>query len=114
MNVRRSSYVNQGGNVSYRLIPHDLNKPWISNEVVDFGNPEGVLVTVPAVSIVVTDGALPHASETNRTDSPRRAYLFQYSRQPVLKDGKPVQMAIPFLQGGVRRVPTLDEIRRMA
>ncbi len=98
---------------SRKVVPHDLNKPWDSDEVVDFGNPEGVLITVPAGSIVVTDGALPHASETNRTDSPRRAYLIQYSRQPVLKDGKPVQMAIPFLQGGVRRVPTLDEIRRM-
>lgn len=95
-----------------KVVKHDLDKPWTSDEVVDFGNPEGVLITVPAGSIVVTDGALPHASDTNRTDSPRRAYLIQYSRQPVLKDGKPVQMAVPFLQGGVRRTPTLEEIRR--
>lgn len=95
-----------------KVIPHDLDKPWDSDQVVDFGNPEGVLITVPAGSIVVTDGALPHASDTNRTDSPRRAFLIQYSRQPVLKDGKPVQMAVPFLQGGERRTPTLEEIRR--
>jgi ectoine hydroxylase-related dioxygenase (phytanoyl-CoA dioxygenase family) len=95
-----------------KVVHHDLDKPWTSDEVVDFGNPEGTLVTVPAGSIVVMDGALPHASETNRTDSPRRAYLVQYSRQPVLKDGKPVQLAVPFVQGGVRRVPTLDEIHR--
>ena len=95
-----------------KVVPHDLNKPWTSQDVVDFGNPEGVLVTVPAGSIVLMDGALAHASETNRTDSPRRALLVQYSRQPVLKDGKPVQMAIPFLQGGVRRMPSLEEVRR--
>lgn len=95
-----------------KVIPHDLDKPWDSDEVVDFGNPEGVLITVPAGSVVVTDGALPHASDRNRTDSPRRAYLIQYSRQPVVKDGKPVQMAVPFLQGGVRRTPTVEEIRR--
>lgn len=95
-----------------KVVKHDLDKPWDSAEVVDFGNPEGVLITVPAGSIVVTDGALPHASDTNRTDTPRRAFLIQYSRQPVVKDGKPVQMAIPFLRGGVRRMPPLEEIRR--
>jgi ectoine hydroxylase-related dioxygenase (phytanoyl-CoA dioxygenase family) len=95
-----------------KVIPHDLTKPWTSDDVVDFGRRDGILLPVPAGSIVVTSGALPHASGTNRTDRPRRAYLIQYSRQPVLKDGKPVQMAVPFLRGGVRRVPTLDEIRR--
>jgi len=95
-----------------KVVPHDLDKPWTSAEVVDFGNPEGVLITVPAGAVVVMDGALPHASDPNRTDAPRRAYLVQYSRQPVLKDGKPVQMAVPLLQGGVRHVPTLEEIRR--
>jgi ectoine hydroxylase-related dioxygenase (phytanoyl-CoA dioxygenase family) len=94
------------------VVPHDLTKPWTSDEVVDFGRRDGILLPVPAGSIVVTSGALPHASDPNRTDEPRRAYLIQYSRQPVLKDGKPVQMAVPFLHGGVRRVPTLDEVRR--
>lgn len=95
-----------------KVIPHDLTKEWTSDEVVDFGNPEGVLLPVPAGSIIVTSGALPHASNTNRTDQPRRAYLIQYSQQPVLKEGKPVQMAVPFLRGGLRRVPTRDEVGR--
>ncbi len=95
------------------VVPHDLKtKAWTSDEVVDFGDHEGTLLAVPAGSIVVTDGALPHASDPNRTDRPRRAYLLQYSRQPVLKDGAPVQLAVPFLRGGIRRVPSLDEIRR--
>lgn len=92
------------------VVPHDLTKPWTSDEVVDFGRTDGVLLPVPAGSIVVTSGALPHASNPNRTDQPRRAYLIQYSRQPVVKEGKPVQMAVPFVRGGVRRAPTLAEV----
>jgi ectoine hydroxylase-related dioxygenase (phytanoyl-CoA dioxygenase family) len=96
-----------------KVIPHDLTKPWTSADVVDFGKHDGgILLPVAAGSIIATDGALPHASDTNRTARPRRAYLIQYSRQPVLKDGKPVQLAIPFLAGGVRRLPTVDEIQR--
>ena len=95
-----------------RVVPHDLTKPWTSPEVVDFGAHDGsVLLPVPAGSIIVTSGALPHASDPNRTPRPRRAYLLQYSRQPVLKDGRPVQLAVPFLRDGVRRVPRPEEIR---
>lgn len=95
------------------VVPHDLTKPWTSPEVVDFGRHDGgVLLPVPAGSLVVTSGALPHASGPNRTDRPRRAYLIQYSQEPVLKDGKPVQLAVPFLRDGVRRVPTQGEIGR--
>jgi ectoine hydroxylase-related dioxygenase (phytanoyl-CoA dioxygenase family) len=95
-----------------KVIPHDFTKPWTSDDVVDFGRREGLRLTFPAGSMVAMDGALPHASDNNRSDGPCRACLVQYSRQPVLKDGKPVQMAVPFLRGGIRRVPTLDEIRR--
>ncbi|MFN8641286.1 MAG: phytanoyl-CoA dioxygenase family protein [Candidatus Binatia bacterium] len=94
-----------------RVVPHDFTHPWTSDDVVDFGGRDGLLLTVPAGSMVVMDGALPHASDTNRSDRPRRAILIQYSRQPVLKDGKPVQLAVPFVQAGVRRVPSPDEIR---
>jgi ectoine hydroxylase-related dioxygenase (phytanoyl-CoA dioxygenase family) len=95
-----------------KVIPHDLTKPWTSDDVVDFGGRDGILLTMPAGSIVAMDGALPHASDTNRTARPRRAYLVQYSRQPVLKDGKTVQLAIPVLRGGIRRVPTPGEVQR--
>jgi ectoine hydroxylase-related dioxygenase (phytanoyl-CoA dioxygenase family) len=95
------------------VVPHDLTKPWTSAEVVDFGPHDGgVLLPVPAGSLVVTSGALPHASDPNRTDRPRRAYLIQYSGQPVVKDGRPVQLAVPFLRGGIRRVPPAAEIGR--
>ncbi len=96
-----------------QVVPHDLTKPWTSAAVVDFGQHDGgVLLPVPAGSLIVTSGALPHASDPNRTDHPRRAYLIQYSRQPVVKDGKPVQLAVPVLRDGIRRVPTPAEIGR--
>lgn len=94
-----------------QVVPHDFTRPWTSDDVVDFGRRDGLLLTVPAGSMVVMDGALPHASDTNRTARLCRAYLVQYSRQPVLKDDKPVQLAVPFLHKGVRRTPTLEEIR---
>jgi ectoine hydroxylase-related dioxygenase (phytanoyl-CoA dioxygenase family) len=94
-----------------RVVPHDLTKPWTSPDVVDFGSHDGgVLLPVPAGSVIVTSGALPHASGPNRTDRPRRAYLIQYSRQPVLKDGKPVQLAVPFVRDGIRRIPAPGEL----
>jgi ectoine hydroxylase-related dioxygenase (phytanoyl-CoA dioxygenase family) len=95
-----------------KVVPHDLTKPWTSDEVVDFGRTDGVLLPVKAGSIIVTSGALPHASNPNRTDRPRRAYLIQYSEQPVLKDGKTVQMAVPLLQHGAHQTPTLEQIRQ--
>jgi len=95
-----------------QVIPHDLAKPWTSDDVVDFGRRDGILLAVPAGSVVVMSGALAHASGTNRTDRPRRAYLVQYSGQPVLKDGKPVQLAVPLLQGGLRQAPRASAIQR--
>lgn len=92
------------------VIPHNFTKPWTSDDIVDFGRRDGLRLFVPAGSMVVMDGALPHASDTNRTSQPCRAYLVQYSRQPVLKDDKPVQWAVPFLQAGVRRTPAPTEL----
>lgn len=69
--------------------------------VADFEGGEGELLEMPAGSIVVMSGNLPHASGPNVTRATRRAYLFQYSKAPVLIDGtKPAQMAVPVLRGG--------------
>lgn len=93
-----------------RVVRHDLEKDWTSDEVVDFGRHEGLLLEVPAGSVVAFDGALPHASDPNRTTQVRRAYLIQYSREPVQKEGKLVQRAIPLLQQG-RRLPPPPLVR---
>jgi ectoine hydroxylase-related dioxygenase (phytanoyl-CoA dioxygenase family) len=74
--------------------------------VADFGGGPGELLEMPAGSVVVMSGLLPHASGPNTTPGTRRAHLTQYSKQPVLIDGKtPAQLAVPVLQGGAIQAP---------
>jgi ectoine hydroxylase-related dioxygenase (phytanoyl-CoA dioxygenase family) len=88
----------------HHVVPHDLSKPWDSDEVVSFGAHPETPVPVEAGSIVVSSGLIPHASAPNATDETRRAYLVQYSSQRIEKDGRPYQLAIPLLAGGVHVV----------
>ena len=56
-----------------------------SNDLVGyFGSEKGVPAIVPAGSIVAFTSINFHSSGTNTTDSMRRAYLAQYSAEPLL------------------------------
>lgn len=89
-----------------KVVRHDMDRDWTDQSMVDFGEHPNVLVEVPAGSLVAFDGALPHASDPNRTARRRRAYLVQFSRVPIEKDGKLVQLAVPLLvDGAFRGVP---------
>lgn len=56
-----------------------------SNDLVGYFGPEkGVPAIVPAGSIVAFTSVNFHSSGTNTTDSMRRAYLAQYSAEPLL------------------------------
>ncbi len=70
------------------------------NFVADFGAADGDLVSMPAGSLMLMSGLIPHRSGVNTTDAIRRAYLCQFSPQPVLDDrGQAIQMAAPVLRG---------------
>jgi phytanoyl-CoA hydroxylase len=72
------------------------------NFVADFGVSSGTMLPVPAGSVVVMSGLLPHRSGLNGSDTVRRAYLCQFSPRPVVDDkGRPINMAVPLLRGGV-------------
>lgn len=72
------------------------------NFVADFGVSSGTLLPVPAGSLVVMSGLLPHRSGLNDSDTVRRAYLCQFSPKPVVDDkGKPINMAVPVLRDGI-------------
>jgi ectoine hydroxylase-related dioxygenase (phytanoyl-CoA dioxygenase family) len=73
-----------------------------NDEVGYFGTDPGVPALVPAGSIVVFTSVTFHASNANRTDSMRRAYLAQYSGEPLLTaDGTRLWgCAEPFLRDG--------------
>jgi ectoine hydroxylase-related dioxygenase (phytanoyl-CoA dioxygenase family) len=69
------------------------------NFVADFGVSSGTMLPVPAGSLVVMSGLLPHRSGLNTSDMVRRAYLCQFSPLPVVDDqGRPIQMAVPLLR----------------
>lgn len=71
------------------------------NFVADFGVDAGEIVAVPAGSLIVMSGLLPHRSGLNHTEGIRRAYLCQFSPRPVVDDrGQPIQMAEPVLRDG--------------
>lgn len=72
------------------------------NFVADFGVTSGTMLPVPAGSVVVMSGLLPHRSGLNTSDTVRRAYLCQFSPQPVVDDrGRAIQMAVPLLRDGL-------------
>ncbi len=79
--------------------PHEQDQH--GNFVADFGDATGTILEVPAGSLILMSGLLPHRSGVNATDAIRRAYLCQFSPQPVVDDqGQAIQMAVPVLRGG--------------
>ena len=71
------------------------------NFVADFGSPSGTVLPMPAGSLIVQSGLLPHRSGLNGSSAVRRAYLCQFSPRPVVDErGRPIQMAVPLLRNG--------------
>lgn len=65
------------------------------------GDDPGIVVPVPAGSVIVFSSTLFHRSGPNLTEAPRRAWIAQYSPEPILyEDGSPRQNALPILQDG--------------
>jgi ectoine hydroxylase-related dioxygenase (phytanoyl-CoA dioxygenase family) len=80
-----------------------------TNDMVGyFGSDPGVPVIAPAGSIACFSSTLFHRSGANSTPQLRRAYVVQYSPEPVLTgDRSRVRhQAVPFLHGGVRQRPS--------
>jgi len=75
-----------------------------TNDMIGYsGDDPGVVVTVPTGSIIVFSSTLLHRSGPNTTATPRRAWIAQYSPEPILyEDGRPRQNAVPFLLDGRR------------
>ena len=73
-----------------------------TNDLVGYhGDKPGVEITVPRGSIVVFSSTSLHRSSANRTNKRRRAYLAQYSAEPIYSSsGKLWSMAVPFVKDG--------------
>jgi ectoine hydroxylase-related dioxygenase (phytanoyl-CoA dioxygenase family) len=101
-------------NGTVRVLPFSevpLSRDWIlpherqagTNDLVGWkGNDEGVVLEVPAGSVVAFSSRLLHTTGANRTDRMRRVYLAQYTPEVMLNPGTRQlrRNAIPVVQGG--------------
>ncbi|MBS0364037.1 MAG: phytanoyl-CoA dioxygenase family protein [Proteobacteria bacterium] len=101
-------------NGTVRVLPFSevpLSKDWImpherqpgTNDLVGWkGNDEGVVLEVPAGSVVAFSSRLLHTTGANRTDRMRRVYLAQYTPEVMLNPGTRHlrRNAIPVVQKG--------------
>lgn len=73
-----------------------------TNDLVGYhGDELGIEINVPKGSVVVFSSTSLHRSSANTTDRRRRAYLAQYSSEPIYSSsGKLWSMAVPFVRDG--------------
>ena len=83
------------------LIQHKVHSE-SGDKIGYFGKEAGIAAVVPAGSIVVFSSLVFHSSGPNTTDTMRRAYVTQYSEQPIVEPGSntPFHLAVPFLANG--------------
>jgi ectoine hydroxylase-related dioxygenase (phytanoyl-CoA dioxygenase family) len=86
-------------------IPHQRD-PASGDRVGYAGADPGIPVVAPAGSLVVFSSTLLHRSGENRSGEPRRAYIVQYSSEPIRNpDGAVRHFADPLLRAGERVGP---------
>ena len=87
---------------SRETLPHVRDE--VTNDLIGYeGHEEGIPVEVPAGSIVAFSSRLLHRTGVNRSARQRRAYLAEYSSEPIVDyDGSLWNMAVPFIRHGRR------------
>ncbi len=85
------------------LVEH-IRDPVSGDKCGYFGQEPGLPAVVPAGSLVVFSSLTFHRSGANTTDKMRRAYVTQYSPEPIYSPGtsEPMHLAVPFLKDGQR------------
>lgn len=87
---------------SRKTLPHVRDDA--TNDLIGYdGDEDGIPIEVPAGSVVAFSSRLLHRTGVNRTGRHRRAYLAEYSSEPIVDfDGSPWSLAIPFIRDGRR------------
>ncbi len=99
-----TAYVLPWSTVGIRTLVEHVRNPETGDKVGYFGSEPGVPAVVPAGSLVVFSSLTFHRSGPNTTDRMRRAYVTQYSAEPIRRpdSGELMHLADPFLQDGNR------------
>jgi len=97
-----TAYVLPFSTVGIRTMVEHVRLPDSGDKVGYFGAAKGIPAVVPAGSLVVFSSLTFHRSGPNTTDRMRRAYVTQYSAEPIYKPGTSelLHLGVPFLQGG--------------
>jgi len=95
-----TAYVLPFSTVGIRSLVEHIRNPETGDKVGYFGSERGVPVVAPAGSLAVFSSLTFHCSGANTTDRMRRAYVTQYSSEPIIKpDGSgPMHLAVEFLK----------------
>ena len=95
-----TAYVLPYSTVGIRTLVEHVRDPETGDKVGYFGKEQGIPAIVPAGSLVVFSSLTFHCSGANTTDRMRRAYVTQYSPQPILRpdENQPMHLAVPFLK----------------
>jgi ectoine hydroxylase-related dioxygenase (phytanoyl-CoA dioxygenase family) len=90
--------------VGIKTLVEHVRDPITGDKAGYFGKQTGVAAIVPAGSLVVFSSLTFHSSGANHTDRMRRAYVTQYSPEPIYRPGtqEPMHLAVPFLKNNER------------
>ena len=95
-----TAYVMPYSRIGIRSLVEHLRDQKTGDKVGYFGSEPGLPAIVPAGSLVVFSSLTFHRSGANTTDRMRRAYVTQYSPQPIVRpeDNQPMHLVVPFLK----------------
>ncbi len=97
-----TAYVLPFSDVGIRTLVEHTRDEETGERIGYFGSQPGVAAVVPAGSLVVFSSLTFHRSGANLTDNLRRAYVTQYSPEPILNPDNQqlMHLGVPFLEAG--------------
>lgn len=97
-----TAYVLPFSTVGIRTLVEHVRDEQTGDKVGYFGSELGIPAVVPAGSLVVFSSLSFHRSGPNLTSKMRRAYVTQYSPEPICRPetGDVMHLAVPFLKAG--------------
>lgn len=99
-----TAYVLPFSTIGVRTLVEHIRDEATGDKIGYFGKEKGIPAVVPAGSLIVFSSVSFHCSGANTTDRMRRAYVTQYSAEPIVDpDTKELKhLAVPFLKDGQR------------
>lgn len=90
--------------IGIRTLVEHIRDESTGDKIGYFGTEKGIPAVVPAGSLIVFSSVSFHCSGANTTDRMRRAYVTQYSAEPIYDPatGELKHLAVPFLKDGMR------------